>query len=350
MRIVAGLSGGVDSSVAAWLLKRDGYDVVGVFMNNWDEKDETDVCTAQQDWDDVQRVCDVIGIPCYSVNFSREYWDNVFTVFLEEYKRGRTPNPDVLCNREIKFKAFLDYSQTLMADRMATGHFVRTNEQGDLLKGTDPAKDQSYFLYMLKSHQLLKSCFPVGGMTKSEVRDLARSIGLPVSEKKDSTGICFIGERNFRRFLAGYLPAQPGNIVTPQGDIVGRHQGLMYYTIGQRRGLGIGGRGDGRRFFVIDKDLKANRLIVVQGEDDERLYRSECLCDQVTFIRQPLPDDTAVRLKAKTRYRQPDQECTAVYRDGLLELRFDTPQRAITPGQSAVLYDGDVCLGGGIIC
>ena len=350
MRIVVGMSGGVASSVAALLLKEQGHDVIGVFMNNWDEEDENGVCTAETDWQDVRRVCEQIGIPYYSVNFAREYWDRVFTLFLNEYKAGRTPNPDVLCNREIKFKAFLDYARSLMADKMATGHFVRTNEQGDLLKGADPNKDQSYFLYMLKAEQLRQSVFPVGGMTKQQVREKARQAGIPVSDKKDSTGVCFIGERRFKQFLAQYLPAQPGDIVMPDGTVVGRHDGLMYYTIGQRRGLGIGGGGDGRRYFIIDKDLKNNHLIVVQGEDDERLYRSTCLCDQVTFIRQGLPVDTPCRLKAKVRYRQPDQDCTAVLgSDGTLRLDFDQSQRAITPGQSAVLYDGDVCLGGAII-
>ena len=350
MRIVVGMSGGVDSSLAALLLKQQGHEVIGVFMNNWDEQDENGVCTAESDWQDVCRVCEIIGIPYYSVNFAKEYWDNVFTHFLNEYKAGRTPNPDVLCNREIKFKAFLEYARSLMAVKMATGHFVRTDEDGHLLKGVDPNKDQSYFLYMLKAEQLKQSVFPVGEMTKSEVRALAKEASLPVSEKKDSTGVCFIGERQFKQFLAQYLPAQPGDIVLPDGTVVGRHDGLMYYTLGQRRGLGIGGGGDGRRYFVIDKDLKNNRLIVVQGEDDERLYRNTCECEQVTFVDTELPVDTPCRLKAKVRYRQADQACTALLgSDGILHLSFDVPQRAVTPGQSAVLYNGDVCLGGGII-
>ncbi len=350
MRVVVGMSGGVDSSLAAPLLKRQGHEVIGVFMNNWDEQDENGVCTAESDWQDVRKVCETIGIPYYSVNFAKEYWDRVFTLFLDEYKAGRTPNPDVLCNREIKFKAFLDYARSLMAVKMATGHFVRTNDRGDLLKGVDPNKDQSYFLYMLKAEQLKQSIFPVGGMTKAEVRRQAKESGLPVSEKKDSTGVCFIGERRFKQFLAQYLPAQPGDIVMPDGTVVGRHDGLMYYTLGQRRGLGIGGGGDGRRYFVIDKDMAHNRLIVVQGEDDERLYRKDCECEQVTFIRQALPAGTPCRLMAKVRYRQADQPCTAMLReDGLLHLAFGQPQRAVTPGQSAVLYDGETCLGGGII-
>ncbi len=349
MRVVVGMSGGVDSSVAALLLKRQGYDVVGVFMKNWDEKDDADVCTAESDWRDVQQVCDLIGIPYYAVNFTQEYMDRVFSLFLKEYQAGRTPNPDVLCNREIKFKAFLEYALSLEADKIATGHFVRTNEAGDLLRGADPNKDQSYFLYMLHAEQLQKSIFPVGGMTKAEVRALAEREGLPVSGKKDSTGICFIGERNFRKFLSQYLPAQPGDMVTPDGEVVGKHMGLMYYTLGQRRGLGIGGRGDGRRFFVVDKDLKQNRLIVVQGEDDERLYTGGCICRDVTFVREALPKDVPVSLTAKFRYRQMDQACEVVYDGENLRFTFRDRQRAVTPGQSAVIYDGERVLGGGII-
>ena len=350
MRVVVGMSGGVDSSVAAMLLKRQGYEVVGVFMNNWDEQDENGICSAEKDWEDVQRVCGQLDIPYYSVNFAREYWDRVFTLFLNEYKAGRTPNPDVLCNREIKFKAFLEYAQTLMAGKMATGHFVRTDARGELLKGVDPQKDQSYFLYMLHREQLLQSLFPVGHLTKAEVRELARENHLYVSDKKDSTGICFIGERRFKQFLSQYLPAQPGEIMLPDGTVVGHHDGLMYYTLGQRRGLGIGGGGDGRRYFVIGKDMEHNQLIVVQGEDDARLYRTACECDQVTFVGDALPLNTPCRLTAKVRYRQPDQDCAAeLTGDGILHLTFDVPQRAVTPGQSAVLYDGDRCIGGGII-
>ena len=349
MRVVVGMSGGVDSSVAALLLKKQGYDVVGVFMKNWEEKDGEDVCTAESDWRDVQQVCDLIGIPYYAVNFTQEYMDRVFSLFLREYQAGRTPNPDVLCNREIKFKAFLDYALSLEAEKIATGHFVRTNEAGDLLRGADPGKDQSYFLYMLHDEQLKKSLFPVGGMTKAEVRALAEKEGLPVSGKKDSTGICFIGERNFRKFLSQYLPARPGDMVTPQGEVIGRHMGLMYYTLGQRRGLGIGGRGDGRRFFVVDKDLKNNRLIVVQGEDDERLYTSGCICRDITFVREKLPLNVPVSVTAKFRYRQPDQPCEALYDWETIRFSFRDRQRAVTPGQSAVIYDGDRVLGGGII-
>ena len=348
-RIIVGMSGGVDSSVSALLLKEQGWDVVGVFMKNWEEKDENGVCTSESDWSDVRSVCDRIGIPYYSVNFAKEYMDRVFSIFLSEYRAGRTPNPDVLCNREIKFRAFLDFAMKLGADKMATGHFVNTDGEGHLLRGADPNKDQSYFLYMLKAAQLEKAVFPVGNMTKQQVREKAREAGLSVSEKKDSTGVCFIGERNFKKFLSGFLPAQPGDMVTPDGEVVGRHDGLMYYTLGQRRGLGIGGRGDGRSFFVVEKDLKNNRLIVVQGEDHPALYRPCAVAEQVTFVKEVLPENTPVHLTCKVRYRQPDQGVTVTFRDGLLHLDFDVPQRAVTPGQSAVLYDGERCLGGGIL-
>ena len=349
-RIVVGMSGGVDSSVAALLLREQGYDVIGVFMNNWEEQDENGACTAETDWQDVRDVCDLIGIPYYSVNFAREYMDRVFSYFLKEYRAGRTPNPDVLCNREIKFKAFLDFAMQLGASRIATGHFVRTNGAGQLLRGVDPNKDQSYFLYMVHDAQLRKAIFPVGGMTKGEVRAFAESRGLPVSRKKDSTGVCFIGERNFKRFLSTYLPAQPGDMVSPEGEVVGRHDGLMYYTLGQRRGLGIGGRGDGRSWFVIGKDLEHNRLLVAQGEDHPMLYSSLCRAEDVTWVAgAPLREGETLRCTAKYRYRQPDQPVEVTLRDGALAVRSLTPQRAVTPGQSLVLYDGEVCLGGGII-
>ena len=344
------MSGGVDSSVAALLLKEQGYDVVGVFMKNWEEEDPNGVCTAETDWADVREVCDTIGIPYYSVNFAKEYWDRVFSYFLKEYKAGRTPNPDVLCNREIKFRAFLDFAMTLGASKMATGHFVRTDGNGSLLKGLDPNKDQSYFLYMVHAEQLKKSVFPVGGMTKAEVRKIAAAHGLPVSDKKDSTGVCFIGERNFKKFLSEYLPAQPGDMVAPDGEVVGRHDGLMYYTLGQRRGLGIGGRGDGRSWFVIGKDLQNNRLLVAQGEDHPMLYSTRCRAEDVTWIGEaPVREGETLRCTAKFRYRQPDQPVEVTLQDGQLMIRALTPQRAVTPGQSAVLYDNDACLGGGIV-
>ncbi len=349
-RVVIGLSGGVDSAVSALLLKRQGHDVIGVFMNNWEEKDENGVCTSQADWQDVQDCCEAIGIPCYSVNFAREYEERVFSLFLNEYRLGRTPNPDVLCNREIKFKAFLDYAVKIGADRMATGHFVRTDSEGRLLKGADPGKEQSYFLYMLKKRQMLMSLFPVGGMTKSQVRAIAREAGLPVSEKKDSTGICFIGERRFKAFLKGFLPLKPGDIVSSDGEVLGRHEGLMYHTIGQRRGLGIGGRGDGRSWFVADKDLRTNQLIVVQGEDHPLLYSIGAEVEELTWVGEPpCPDGKEIDLMVKLRYRQPDQEALLIRQGETARLRFIKPQRAVTPGQSAVFYQGDVCLGGGII-
>lgn len=349
-RIVVGMSGGVDSSVAALLLKEQGYDVIGVFMKNWEEKDESGVCTAESDWADVREVCDIIGIPYYAVNFAQEYWDRVFSYFLQEYRAGRTPNPDVLCNREIKFRAFLDFAMKLGASKMATGHFVQTNEQGELLRGADPNKDQSYFLYMLKQHQLKKAVFPVGHMTKADVRRIAAEKGLPVSNKKDSTGVCFIGERKFKQFLSTYLPAQPGDMVAPDGQVVGRHDGLMYYTLGQRRGLGIGGCGDGRSWFVIGKDLERNKLLVAQGEDHPMLYSTRSLCTGTTWIgEEPLREGETLRCTCKFRYRQGDQ-AVDVTRDGdKLLITSLEPQRAVTPGQSAVLYQGEKCIGGAVV-
>lgn len=349
-RIVVGMSGGVDSSVAALLLKKQGYDVIGVFMNNWEEDGDDGVCTAESDWRDVRQVCDLLDIPYYSVSFAREYWDNVFSYFLQEYRAGRTPNPDVLCNREIKFKAFLDFALQLGASRIATGHFVRTNGAGDLLRGVDAGKDQSYFLYMVHQEQLRRAMFPVGGMTKRQVRAIAEENGLPVSRKKDSTGVCFIGERRFKQFLQTYLPAQPGEMVSPEGKVVGRHDGLMYYTLGQRRGLGIGGCGDGRSWFVIGKDLERNRLLVAQGEDHPMLYSTQAVGGDVTWVGDaPLREGETLRCTCKYRYRQGDQPVEVTLRDGKLHLRSLVPQRAVTPGQSAVLYDGERCLGGAII-
>ena len=349
-RIVVGMSGGVDSSVAALLLKEQGYDVIGVFMKNWEEDGEDGVCTAEGDWRDVREVCDMIGIPYYAVNFAQEYWDRVFSYFLAEYRAGRTPNPDVLCNREIKFRAFLDFAMKLGASRMATGHFVQTNEAGELLRGADPNKDQSYLLYMLKHWQLQRAMFPVGGMTKADVRRIAAEKGLPVSQKKDSTGVCFIGERKFKQFLAQYLPAQPGDMVAPDGRVVGRHDGLMYYTLGQRRGLGIGGCGDGRSWFVIGKDLARNRLLVAQGEDHPMLYSTRSLCGDVTWIGDaPLAPGETLRCTCKYRYRQGDQPVEARLEGDKLLLTSLEPQRAVTPGQSAVLYQGERCLGGAVV-
>lgn len=353
MRIVVGMSGGVDSAVSALLLKRAGHDVIGVFMKNWEEKDDEGVCTATADWQDVQACCEKIDVPYYSVNFAREYRERVFSLFLDEYRRGRTPNPDVLCNREIKFKAFLDFAMKLGAERLATGHFCRLREDADgvkLLRGVDGNKDQSYFLYMLSQPPLSKAVFPVGGLTKAEVRALAGEAGLPVAKKRDSTGVCFIGERDFKPFLQSFLPAQPGPIVTEAGETLGRHDGLMYYTLGQRRGLGIGGQkgGDGGRWFVIEKDLQRNRLVVAQGEDSPKLYTTHCRASQATWIAGEAPAKS-FNCTAKYRYRQPDQR-VHVETDGnggLLVTAYE-PQRAVTPGQSVVLYDGEVCLGGAI--
>lgn len=346
-KIAIGISGGVDSAVSAYLLKKQGYDVMGVFMKNWNEEDENGVCTADQDFEDVRRVCDKIGIPYYSVNFAREYWERVFSLFLEEYKAGRTPNPDVLCNKEIKFKAFLDFCMDIGAEEIATGHYCRVNKWDGtrLLKGRDSRKDQSYFLCTLKAEQLERVEFPVGGYTKEYVRQIARDAGLPVADKKNSTGICFIGERNFRKFLQGYLPAQPGEMRTTAGEYIGMHQGLMYYTLGQRRGLNIGGRGTGERWFVVDKDLKNNILYVEQGEDSPKLYSRVCAVGSFSFV-NPM-DVKEFDCTAKFRYRQPDQKAH-VYVEGdhvLIEAR--EKQRAVTPGQYAVLYSGDECLGGG---
>ena len=353
MRIVVGMSGGVDSAVSALLLKRAGHDVIGVFMKNWEEKDDEGVCTATADWQDVQACCEKIDVPYYSVNFAREYRERVFSLFLDEYRRGRTPNPDVLCNREIKFKAFLDFAMKLGAERLATGHFCRLREDADgvkLLRGVDGNKDQSYFLYMLSQPPLSKAVFPVGGLTKAEVRALAGEAELPVAKKRDSTGVCFIGERDFKPFLLSFLPAQPGPIVTEGGEPLGRHDGLMYYTLGQRRGLGIGGQkgGDGGRWFVIEKDLQRNRLVVAQGEDSPKLYTTHCRASQATWIAGEAPAKS-FDCTAKYRYRQPDQR-VHVETDGnggLLVTAYE-PQRAVTPGQSVVLYDGEVCLGGAI--
>ena len=353
-RIVVGMSGGVDSSVTALLLKQQGYDVIGVFMKNWEEKDENGVCTSTADWQDVQDVCDGIGIPYYAVNFAKEYQDRVFAYFLAEYRLGRTPNPDVLCNREIKFKAFLDFAMKLGATRMATGHFVQSGERDGhmrLLRGVDANKDQSYFLYMLKEAQLRRALFPVGGLTKAQVRQIAAQNGLPVSQKKDSTGVCFIGERNFRTFLQNYLPMQSGDMRTEDGRRVGEHIGLAYYTLGQRKGLGIGGGGDGRSWFVVQKDLASNTLIVAQGEDSPKLFTTHARATQTTWIADapPAPDGVPFRATAKYRYRQSDQPVVAqAYGDTLL-LQAEQPQRAVTPGQSVVLYQGDVCLGGAIV-
>ena len=354
MRVVVGISGGVDSSVAALLMKRAGHEVIGVFMNNWEEKDDNGVCTSERDWADARAVCEKLDIPYYSVNFARQYRERVFEHFLSEYRRGRTPNPDVMCNREIKFNVFLDFAEQLGADKLVTGHFANIDCVGGeyrLLRARDENKDQTYFLYMIDQRALSKAMFPVGGLLKSEIRQIARDAGLPVSEKKDSTGVCFIGERNFKRFLAGYLPAQPGDMVTVDGRVVGRHDGLMYYTLGQRRGLGIGGGGDGRRWFVVKKDLVNNVLVVQQGEDSPLLYTRGAVSSELTWLagHPPVADGEPLRCQVRLRHRQPLQDCVLTLEDGRARMAFDAPQRAVTPGQSAVFYQGQVCLGGAIV-
>jgi len=354
-RVVVGMSGGVDSAVAAHLLKQQGYDVLGVFMKNWDDDDNTEHCTARQDFLDVLAVADVLGIEVEAVNFAAEYKERVFSYFLAEYQAGRTPNPDVLCNAEIKFKAFLDDAIARGAEFIATGHYVGKGvdacDRATLLRAEDANKDQSYFLYRLSQTQVQPALFPLAHLPKPEVRQIASQIDLPNAAKKDSTGICFIGERNFREFLERYLPRNPGEMRTPEGKCVGQHQGLMYYTLGQRQGLGIGGQKDGNDdpWFVAAKDMASNTLIVVQGHEHPLLKRSSLGAAQLNWISGVAPDPERA-YTAKTRYRQTDAACriTALH-DDTLELTFDTPQWAVTPGQSVVLYDGNVCLGGGII-
>ncbi|GGA69142.1 tRNA 2-thiouridine(34) synthase MnmA [Ornithinibacillus halotolerans] len=350
IRVVVGMSGGVDSSVAALLLKEQGYDVVGIFMKNWDDTDEFGVCTATEDFDDVVRVCNQLDIPYYSVNFEKQYWDKVFTYFLDEYKAGRTPNPDVMCNKEIKFKAFLDHALDLGADYLATGHYAQVRENNgkyEMLRGVDSNKDQTYFLNQLSSDILEKVMFPLGHLPKSKVREIAKEHGLATATKKDSTGICFIGERNFKEFLSEYLPAQPGEMQTLGGVVKGRHDGLMYYTIGQRQGLGIGGAGD--PWFVVGKNLKENILYVEQGYSNDSLYSDELIATDLNWIN---PDEIqdSFTCTAKFRYRQEDSGVTVQkLENGNVRVIFDESQRAITPGQAVVFYDEEVCLGGGTI-
>lgn len=352
--ITVGISGGVDSSVSALLLQQQGYDVNAVFMKNWEADDEDDHCPAEQDFSDAQAICKTLDIEIQGVNFSDQYWDRVFRYFLEEYSAGRTPNPDVLCNKEIKFRAFLDYALAQGAQKIATGHYVRTEERrGEyyLLRGKDIDKDQSYFLYTLKQDQLSKSMFPVGELSKPEVRELAKQNNLITHNKKDSTGICFIGERDFKAFLQRFLPAQPGNIVTPEGDKVGHHDGLMYYTRGQRQGLGIGGLADYNEdpWYVADKNLQSNDLIVVQGHEHHLLEGSWLKATNLEWV-SPAPPTLPLTCTAKTRYRQIDSICHISTDDNnSLRVEFDEPQWAITPGQSVVFYQGEICLGGGVI-
>ena len=351
-RVVLGMSGGVDSSVAAVLLKEQGYEVIGVFMKNWDEEDENGVCMADEDYKDVVAVAEQLNIPYYSINFVKEYWERVFEYFLSEYRLARTPNPDVMCNKEIKFKAFLEYAEKLGADYIATGHYARLieNENGQkiMLKGVDDNKDQTYFLSGLTQKQLEKVLFPLGEYQKSEIREIAQKYDLKTANKKDSTGICFIGERNFNEFLSKYLPAQKGDIVDIDGKKLGTHNGLMYYTIGQRKGIGLGNSkdGTGEPYFVVDKKLETNELIVAQG-DDKLLYSKALIANNFNFIN---PIEFPFECGVKFRYRQKDVKgIITKINDDEYRIDFEEPQRAVTLGQIAVIYKGDICLGGGTI-
>ena len=377
MKIAIGISGGVDSAVSALLLKEQGHDVFGLFMQNWVEDSTNPQCTAEQDLSDARAVCDKIGIPLQTVTFAQEYWDQVFQHCLDEFAKGRTPNPDVLCNREIKFNLLLQHALDLGADALATGHYVRrgdpavkprddsTDKSRDdsvssfrtpirnpqLLKGLDQNKDQSYFLYMIKQEALAKSLFPIGELEKPAVRAIAEKAGLINANKKDSTGICFIGERRFKEFLSEFILAQPGKMKTPDGEIVGDHDGIMFYTIGQRKGLNIGGlkQFDESPWYVVDKEVESNVLIVAQGEKHPLLYKPGLVCEELTWIAGQAPGER-FSCAAKTRYRQCDQLCQVTkLADDRYQVDFELPQRAVTPGQSVVFYDGDVCLGGGII-
>lgn len=352
IKVVIGMSGGVDSSVAALLLKNQGYKVIGIFMKNWDETNDLGYCTSAEDYEDVRRVCSEIGIPYYTINFEKEYWNKVFSYFLKEYKKGRTPNPDVLCNKNIKFKAFLEYALKLGADYIATGHYAQIDfYEGEyrLLRAVDKNKDQTYFLNQLNQYQLSKTMFPIGHLNKPQLRKFALDANLITAKKKDSTGICFIGERNFKKFLSNYLPAKPGEIRTIDGNKrIGEHDGLMYYTLGQRKGLGIGGKGTGEPWFVVKKDLENNILYVAQGSQHPSLYSKDLVATDLNWI-NPI-HSTIIKCTAKFRYRQPDQKVIVhLLEDNTCKVIFEQPQRAITPGQAVVFYNNEVCLGGGTI-
>lgn len=347
-KVVIGMSGGVDSSVAAFLLKQQGYEVIGLYMKNWEEEDGSGVCHSVQDYEDVVRVCDQLAIPYYSVNFAQEYWDHVFTHFLAELKQGYTPNPDILCNREIKFKLLLDKARALGADFLATGHYCRIDAQNlTLLKGNDPQKDQSYFLYTLKQELLPSILFPIGSLEKKKVRILAKKAQLATAEKKDSTGICFIGKRDFKSFISRYVAYHKGPFQTLEGKVVGEHDGVAYYTLGQRKGLGIGGAGDA--WFVVAKDIARNIVFVEQGKDHPALYSPSLIATEVSWV-NAAPTKLPFRCKAKVRYRQQDQECliTKIEQD-MVHVSFPEPQRAVTPRQSIVFYQDEICLGGAMI-
>lgn len=349
--VVVGMSGGVDSSVSALLLKQQGYNVIGLFMKNWEEEDAQGVCMSSYDFEDVVRVCDQIGIPYYSVNFVKEYRENVFNQFLEEFKQGHTPNPDILCNREIKFKVLLEKALQLGADYLATGHYCQTvtvNAENYLLKGFDPGKDQSYFLYTIQSNTLSKVLFPIGHLQKKQVRAIAEENGLATSQKKDSTGICFIGERNFKQFLSQYIAYTPGNFETLNGAIVGKHDGVAYYTIGQRKGMGLGGQGE--PWFVVGKDIPRNVVYIERGVQHPALFCDELIAEEPSWVSMQGIPELPFTCTAKVRYRQTDQACTIVSaEEGKLRVVFDIPQRAVTPRQSIVFYKDNVCLGGAII-
>ncbi len=352
-RVILGMSGGVASSVSALLLKEAGYNVIGLFMKNWDEKDEYGVCTATEDSDDARRVANQLGIPYYAINFEKEYWDRVFKYFLQEYSLGRTPNPDIMCNKEIKFKAFLEKAMDLDADYMATGHYAQIKTipgpvpHYQLIRGADRSKDQSYFLYTLGQRQLSKTLFPIGHLNKSQVRQLAQKHGLATAARKDSTGICFIGEKDFKAFLQNYLPAQPGEMRNIDNDTkVGNHDGLMYYTLGQRKGLGIGGQGEA--WFVVDKEVSRNILYVAQGHNHPALYSRGLIAKDQVWVGGQEPGNK-FNCTAKFRYRQADQEVEVEVKDNNCRVIFQQPQRAITPGQAVVFYQKDLCLGGATI-
>lgn len=345
-KVIIGMSGGVDSSVSALLLQKQGYEVIGLFMKNWEETDENGICKASKEYEDVIKVCEQLGIKYYSVNFTQEYQTQVFSFFLEEFKKGNTPNPDVLCNKEIKFKVLLDKALELGADYLATGHYCQT-ENGKLLKGSDSNKDQSYFLYAVTEQALNRVLFPVGGLEKGEVRKIAKENGLATAEKKDSTGICFIGERNFKNFLSQYMPFKPGNFENLKGEVIGSHDGCAFYTIGQRKGLNIGGPGEA--WFVVGKDVARNIVYIEQGAENPALYKSSLQASDLNWVTgkaPPLP----FKCKAKIRYRQADQECVIErIENGVAYVSFLMPQRAVTPRQAIVFYDQDICLGGGLI-